>query len=957
MNKNTATLSAVVVATMLLSAMIIATPTLSISSLQLPQIFGRAFASSEANHVDLTATTLPNGQFAYVMDSHIRGIDDLTAMYADYAAIPGPTIVIQEGDTLDIDVNNLLAIDADVEFDEDVADGSAAPGTYLYQSNEQALLGLFGAIIVRDSDGDIGSYLPENNGIPTPATLDDLDREFVLFMVGSTFWGQEIGSDGEQRPLWTNPMLHADLGDITQFHVLSIGHGHTFHLHAHRWVDSGTSAVIDTKLMNEPSDTHEFVVEAGADVGPGHWQYHCHVFAHMEAGMHGIFHVGPTPDAHDNPTESQQGANPYNGHPLLHDPDAPDADKPGLATLIISDEPGSWFRSARADALAPLTVTKSLELVREGDYVNFIMSDTATVHTITSLLWPVGAENMPMDEIQSYKGGGIVQLNEAGLYVFTCKVHPYMFGAVIADDTDTPAVELGEAINLVMYPGLDFPTASDIATRLLKTFFIATAPENWQDYSTDTWHITYPDLAPAGILFKVGTGSGTADVDLKAVLEARYGQDTPLALDSDLAPGVGEVWIDTQFEKTDGKDKPGTATAVDTSTWEVTKKVSHDMNNPHNMWTDDDQSVIYQTEWFSNKLTTFDRESGERVSQIQVGEAPSHVMTRTDTGDIHVALNGEEGVAEILKTTDPEAVERIIPMQGLGQDPSHPHAHWMSADGKLMVTPNSFTGDSSIFNFGSDSIKAKPETGALPIATGMMPDSSKYYVANLLHSTISVIDTKTGEKIKDINGLEDYNPLVIGGNDEAIGDGFWPLDSEGADGILQLAALPIQTPVSPNGEYMVTASTLSATITIVDTETDEIVKTLFCDAGCHGVNFGAKEGGGYYAYVSSKFSNAMIVVDGDPNNDGNPSDAEIVGRILLIIPSGETTDQTDQEISGLDGTGGQGVLAIPVVYNGWVQNLPDEWSAFLTCDQRTPTDKEKIEECLEAENDDEQGDE
>jgi hypothetical protein len=185
--------------------------------------------------------------------------------------------------------------------------------------------------------------------------------------------------------------------------------------------------------------------------------------------------------------------------------------------------------------------------------------------------------------------------------------------------------------------------------------------------------------------------------------------------------------------------------------------------------------------------------------------------------------------------------------------------------------------------------------------------------------------------------LEDYNPLAIGGTAEAVGDGNWPLDSEGADGTLQLGGLPIQTPVSPDGQYMVTANTLTATLTIVDTESDEIVATLFCDAGCHGVNFGAKQDGGYYAYVSSKFSNAMIIVDGDPDGDGNPVDAEIVGRILLA-PGDDT--ESDETVLANAGMGGQGVLAVPNIYNGWVQQIPlevieeNEWE--LTEEQLDP---------------------
>jgi len=34
--------------------------------------------------------------------------------------------------------------------------------------------------------------------------------------------------------------------------------------------------------------------------------------------------------------------------------------------------------------------------------------------------------------------------------------------------------------------------------------------------------------------------------------------------------------------------------------------------------------------------------------------------------------------------------------------------------------------------------------------------------------------------------------------------------------------------------------------------------------------------------------------------------------------------------------GGQGLLTIPVVYNGWVQNLPQSWKDLLTAAQRNP---------------------
>ena len=235
----------------------------------------------------------------------------------------------------------------------------------------------------------------------------------------------------------------------------------------------------------------------------------------------------------------------------------------------------------------------------------------------------------------------------------------------------------------------------------------------------------------------------------------------------------------------------------------------------------------------------------------------------------------------------------------------------------MMVTPNSNTNDSTVVHVAPGTIEPKVATGSLPIASGMMPDGSKYYVSNFLSSTISVIDLTTPHPtlIKNINLLANYDPIS-----GAVSGGF--------------GGLPIQTPVSPNGKWVFTANTLTNTITIIDTATDTLVKSLPCDAGCHGVNFGAKEGGGYYAYVSSKFANELLVVDPDPNGDGSAADAAVAGRVLLNAEKGTKSDDV---VTGNAGMGGQGVLPIPLVYNGWVQNVPNtaEFKG-LTCEQRHP---------------------
>jgi DNA-binding beta-propeller fold protein YncE len=346
------------------------------------------------------------------------------------------------------------------------------------------------------------------------------------------------------------------------------------------------------------------------------------------------------------------------------------------------------------------------------------------------------------------------------------------------------------------------------------------------------------------------------------------------------------------------------------------------MNNPHNMWTDKDQTVIYQTQWFDNKLTVFNRETGALIENRKVGESPAHVMTRVDTDQVHVSLNGENAVVELHPLAT--GINRRILTQFPGENPAQPHAHWMSHDGQTMVTPNSNTGDSTKIDIPTGTITAKTITGTLPIASSIMPDASKYYVSNYLDSTITCISIVTdackgvanpGDQTKTIN-------LLLGGSTLAN------YNPSTGTGFTTSGALPIQTPVSPDGKFVVTANTLTGTITIIDTATDTLVAVLPCSAGCHGVNFGAKKDGGYYAYVSSKFSNDLIVV----NLNGAAS--TIVGRIVLAA-SGTTVDDTVGTIS-LAGMGGQGVMPIPNVYNGWVQKLPNGFCTQLTAQQRNP---------------------
>jgi hypothetical protein len=102
-------------------------------------------------------------------------------------------------------------------------------------------------------------------------------------------------------------------------------------------------------------------------------------------------------------------------------------------------------------------------------------------------------------------------------------------------------------------------------------------------------------------------------------------------------------------------------------------------------------------------------------------------------------------------------------------------------------------------------------------------------------------------------------------------------------------------------------------VALIDTRTDEIVRFVGIPAragtanGAHGVNFGMKQGGGWYAHVASQFSNMLTVLDLDPNSDSSAADAAVAGRVFLANgqPGGARVT---------DGVGGQGVKPLPTPY-------------------------------------------
>lgn len=583
-------------------------------------------------------------------------------------------------------------------------------------------------------------------------------------------------------------------------------------------------------------------------------------------------------------------------------------------TITLTDDPGNWFKSSKSGT--------SVSIIKLGQSIDFKISNccTNTRHTVTLLIKPENSD-LALDQDHSKNGTISATFNIPGVYVFICKVHPYMTGVVAVKDAhgNIPDVTSGSLPFIGSLGVTSLPAGTVLS--VLRTIAATDADKEskWEIY-------------------------GTADEVIPKI------------------PGIGEVWISSQFERVTGQTddrgvlKPGTITVVDANTFTVEREINGLTakglwNNPHNMWANFALDTIYNANWFGKSINKIDRETGKILQSIEVGEAPTHVVTipvpnSSDYGLLTIPLSAEN---DFVKVQDGSDGLKITDKKPTGEGRNHPHAQWLTCGaGDRMIVPNVFkgmgTGGSiSIIDTLSGEILKEfvqdPNDSLLnvlhmPIAAGEchVKGINKAYVANLASGYVTVIDVGAMKILKNI-------PVTL------------TPDGETGKDVLGTLQVPIQTPVSPDERFVATA-VMSLTsvsrasigsadyVAIIDTSSDEIVAHVPTPAGTHGANWGAKLGGGYYLYLTSQFSNVLTVIDPDPDGDGSGSDAAVVGTILLANGS---------KGAGItDGTGGQGVKPIPMTHDGWIQPTVDlvgtgalsaeveDWINALTPEQKDP---------------------
>ena len=316
------------------------------------------------HEIKMAAVELPDGHTAYKMLEY-KIIDkqnqtkDITSRYSHLPTIPGPTLIMTEGDKAKLTLVNdigrgavslhthgvhyTITSDGSLKMSNRVSDQGATPNdSYPYvwtvaegtrgswpwhdhtfgkgssgmNMNGVETNGLFSTVIVNPANGKVDALV---NGIPKEVNVEDIKKDFVLFVTDDAFWGVEIDNSNNNKhtPLWVNPTLVASKNDLVRFHIQSVGTDfHHFVLDNYEWLKPATNET--TSLANiGPLENHVFTISANNNAS-----YYDEMPIHLLSGMKGKFQViegdaaaatstssipGPSPQMQDSSNSKDTG--------------------------------------------------------------------------------------------------------------------------------------------------------------------------------------------------------------------------------------------------------------------------------------------------------------------------------------------------------------------------------------------------------------------------------------------------------------------------------------------------------------------------------------------------------------------------------------------------------------------------------------------------------------------------
>lgn len=245
------------------------------------------------------------------------------------------------------------------------------------------------------------------------------------------------------------------------------------------------------------------------------------------------------------------------------------------------------------------------------------------------------------------------------------------------------------------------------------------------------------------------------------------------------------------------------------------------INGPHNLQVSPDNNTVWIVSGHKNLAIAVDVKTYALKGVVGTGKMPAHIIISPDGKSVYVT-NGEDNS---VSTIDVETMKTISTIPTGKQ----PHGLRSSPDGKWIYVANASDTTVSVIETASNKKVTDIEIGKKPVQVGFSPDGKFAYVSLNAENALAKIDVSSKKLIGKIT----------------VGVG------------------PIQVFVRPNNKSILVANQgteqiPSTTVSIVDTKTFTVVKTINTGKGAHGVVI---EPLSRYAYITNMYENTIAVLD------------------------------------------------------------------------------------------------
>ena len=289
---------------------------------------------------------------------------------------------------------------------------------------------------------------------------------------------------------------------------------------------------------------------------------------------------------------------------------------------------------------------------------------------------------------------------------------------------------------------------------------------------------------------------------------------------------------------------------------------------------DDAGRYIYVPNRASADVAIIDTATDRVVARVDVGNVPHQVVVSKAQNKL-VASNTADNTISII---DLETLETVATV-ALDTEPEHME---ISANGQLLAVGNIGAGTVSLVSLVENREVARIDGLFEPHNLTFGPDSALLYVANLGADHVSVIDVAEGRIVNEIP-VADPTALATAGSggsaefqgiinvtatpDRRLGfaahgesDTLAVIDLRTQKKIKNLALgdLPWRAYTTSDGRYMLVPNNGDATVSVISTETLEVVATLPGAEDMTGVNTGSSD---RTAFVISRGENKAVVLD------------------------------------------------------------------------------------------------